>query len=35
MNSKCCLLSCPPGLSHGHTGSNLSAMKLVFKYVGI
>lgn len=35
MNSKCCLLTCPPGVTKGHTGSFLGGVKLIIKYLGI
>ena len=35
MKSKCCLLTCPPGLTHGHTGSILRMGILLIKRIGL
>ena len=35
LKSKCCLLACPPGLTHGHTGSILRMAKLLITRLGL
>ena len=35
MKAKCCLLTCPPGLTHGHTGSILRMAKLAITKIGL